>query len=50
MGVALVDVEWEKHDDENTTYGQKWTNCPDTMVTLENQQVRKVVFKMFSLY
>ncbi|XP_066931859.1 flap endonuclease GEN homolog 1-like isoform X2 [Clytia hemisphaerica] len=39
MGVALVDVGWDKHDDENTTYGQKWTNCPDTMVTLENQQV-----------
>ena len=40
MGVALVDIEWEKYNDNNTTYGSKWETCPDEMVTTENQQVR----------
>ena len=39
MGVALVDIEWEKFSDNNTTYGSKWENCPQEMVTTENQQV-----------
>ena len=39
MGVALVDIQWEKYNDNNTTYGLKWENCPDEMITTENQQV-----------
>ena len=46
MGVALVDIEWEKYNDNNTTYGSKWETCPDEMVTTENQQVRVYTVKI----
>ena len=54
MGVALVDIEWEKYTDNNTTYGKKWENCPESFITLENQQVsnffsRKAFFQLSTL-
>lgn len=39
QGVSLVEIEWKMDVNENLTYSKKWENCPESFVTLENQQV-----------
>ena len=39
LGVALVEIKWEKDVSQVYNIDMKWENCPETFTTLENHQV-----------